>query len=248
MNRGPTILRLAPIVWGGAGKVFYSQVSTATPTLHRADCSGFYCACAGLPAPGLSTVTLVTENWIVPIGWPEIRPGDAIGLCGPGTEGDNGHIMIFDSRNPDGSWNVWEQSGGMWGPHRSTYSDAYIKGFAPYRAISDLLIGGENMATVVQDAAGTGFYVLGSDGVARQITGDINDFGYVAAGRWSAKGDGGPHAGLLPYDNALLDHAPWLAIPVVPVSVLAVKTQSPAALDYDALAKALLKVVAGGSV
>lgn len=85
--------------------------------------------CWGIPrnAPGswggMSTVSLVTNGWMreIPAGW--LQPGDAVGICGPGTGGDDGHIVLFerwasDAENESHYW-AYEQAGGRRGPvHR----------------------------------------------------------------------------------------------------------------------------------
>lgn len=138
------IVARCPTVWG-VRTVPYSQVSTATPGGYRADCSGYVSAVLGLPAPGLSTVGLAAVA--TAISWGELAPGDLlgedpdgpgpIGGLGPGTEGDAGHVAIYTGRSADGGYQVWEQSGGQWGPHQSTWGQQYTEStFRPYRYTS----------------------------------------------------------------------------------------------------------------
>lgn len=70
------IVTRCPQVWG-VRTVFYSQMSTQTPTGHRADCSGFVSAVLGLPTPGPSTVGLAA--YATPIAWSDLQPGDLLG-------------------------------------------------------------------------------------------------------------------------------------------------------------------------
>jgi hypothetical protein len=104
------------------GTVVYSQAGTNSPTGHRPDCSGYMSMCLGLPAPGLSTVTLATTGTLVEISPADLQPGDVVGACGPGTAGDGGHVIIFDcwlnSDPADNRYWGWEQRGGGKGPTR----------------------------------------------------------------------------------------------------------------------------------
>lgn len=114
-----------------AGTVPYSQNMIHGATGYRQDCSGFLSMCWGIPlnAPGswggLSTVTLLTSGYIRMISPADLRPGDAVGICGPDTGGDAGHIVLFEkwaTDAPDESryW-LYEQAGGRSGPvHRMT--------------------------------------------------------------------------------------------------------------------------------
>jgi len=64
----------------------------------RTDCSGYASMCLNLTdtKPGASTVTLVTGGYIHEITRDQLRPGDLVGHCGPGTEFANGHVIVFD--------------------------------------------------------------------------------------------------------------------------------------------------------
>lgn len=129
---GPEIVARCSAIWG-IRTVYYSQSSTATPTGHRADCSGYVSGVFGLPTPGLNTVTLLNNGIVYAIGWNELQPGDVLGILGNGTAGDAGHVAIYIGRSGDG-YIVWEQSGGSWGPHQSTWGGNYTRAnFLPYR-------------------------------------------------------------------------------------------------------------------
>lgn len=94
---------------------------------YRTDCSGYVSMCWAIPPGenggwgGHSTVTLVTEGYMHEIAERELRPGDAIGRCGPGTAGAAGHIMLVESYE-SGKITIWEQAGGGPGPVRRTLS------------------------------------------------------------------------------------------------------------------------------
>lgn len=125
MKRSEVIARTATL-WPYAS-VPYSQ-SQRWHGGYRQDCSGFVSGLWALPtdAPGswggYSTVSLVSEGKIESIRPHELEPGDAIGICGPGTGGNTGHIMLFEAwynHVPEDNrcW-IWEQAGGTMGPRR----------------------------------------------------------------------------------------------------------------------------------
>lgn len=122
-------------VWG-LGRVPYSMSSTASPTGHRCDCSGYASAVWGLPTPGLSTVTLVTAGAMYELhDLDQLLPGDALAIAGPGTDGANGHIQIFESWNADNTMTIVEQGGG-YGPTVSRIAGPITDNrgtFRPYR-------------------------------------------------------------------------------------------------------------------
>ncbi|HEX3959812.1 MAG TPA: hypothetical protein VHZ03_24795 [Trebonia sp.] len=88
------VIQRAAAIWP-LGDVPYSQATVRNPGW-RTDCSGYVSMCLNLAKPGLSTVTLVTEGLIHEITRDELRPGDLVGRCGPGTAGDAGHVVLFD--------------------------------------------------------------------------------------------------------------------------------------------------------
>lgn len=114
------------------GAVSYAQWGTASPTGHRPDCAGYVSMCWGLPAPGENTVTLVTRSWMREIPRGELLPGDAVGLCGPGTAGDTGHIQMVESYDAaTGHVVIWEQTPPA-GPRRRELK-SIPAGYRPYR-------------------------------------------------------------------------------------------------------------------
>lgn len=87
---------------------------------YRQDAAGYVSMCYGIPLHvlhswgGLSTVTLLTDGWLKEIRVTDLRPGDAIGYCGPGSiDSDGGTVVIFESfLNNDISLGyalVWQQ-------------------------------------------------------------------------------------------------------------------------------------------
>ena len=90
------------------------------PNGWRQDCSGFLSMCWNIPpsighgfSGGLSTVTLASSGLAVPIAKDALQPGDAVGFLGAGSDGPNGHVVLF-SRWVDAShttyW-AYEQHG-----------------------------------------------------------------------------------------------------------------------------------------
>ena len=100
--------------------------------------------------PGANTVTLVTDGFIHEITRDELRPGDMVGNCGPGTGGDAGHVVLFDHWGQDNTmyW-AYELHGpyGLKGPEHSLIHYPYygLDGFKPYRyrEIADGHVGGQ---------------------------------------------------------------------------------------------------------
>jgi len=111
-------------------KTWYSQ--SAITAGYRQDCSGFVSWCLKLTAAevpggfwgGGNTVSLVAKDgplYEIPLN--DLKPGDFCGNCGPGSAGDDGHIVVFEKwRNTDPNNNdywIYEQAGGQVGPtHR----------------------------------------------------------------------------------------------------------------------------------
>jgi len=131
-------------VWPYAG-VPYSQSTIHQPDGYRQDCSGFVCMAVGLPLDtpgswgGLSTVTMVTSGlWRKLATWDELTMGDAVMIGGPGTGGNDGHVMWFEawlnSDPNDSRAYIWEQAGGGDGPRRRLVdlASAVGQGYLPY--------------------------------------------------------------------------------------------------------------------
>jgi hypothetical protein len=129
------VIRRAATVWP-LGHVPYSQMTVRNPGW-RTDCSGYVSMCLDLAKPGLSTVTLVTDGYIHEISPNELRAGDLVGHCGPGTGGDEGHVVLFDhwERGHETYW-AYEFHGGMdLGPEHSLINYPYhgLDGYKAYR-------------------------------------------------------------------------------------------------------------------
>lgn len=131
-------------VWPYAG-VPYSQNTIHLPDGYRQDCSGFVCMTVGLPLDtpgswgGLSTVTMVTSGLWSQLGaWDELTMGDAVMIGGPGTGGNDGHVMWFEAwlndDDNDSRAYIWEQAGGGNGPKRRLVDLAVAvdQGYLPY--------------------------------------------------------------------------------------------------------------------
>lgn len=119
------------------GSVPYSQTARWRDG-YRQDCSGYVDMCLGIPpgpGGGPNTVSLVTDGWVRKIGPGELKPGDLIGRCGPGTAGDAGHVQLFtgwaNTDPSDSHYDCFEQTGGGNGPHYQRHD--WPTGYEAYR-------------------------------------------------------------------------------------------------------------------
>ena len=129
---------------------------------YRRDCSGLATMAGGGPAPGYSTVTMLTSGWVRPIPWAELAAGDFVGALGPGTAGDAGHVMVVESVNrAANTYTVLEQAGYGPGPDRNTYTigDGQGRNYLPYR-LSTLEV--DMLSPCKQGDSGYGVWVLQS--------------------------------------------------------------------------------------
>lgn len=63
---------------------------------YRPDCSGFVSMALHVnPKPGGGYGTTTMLPIAKEISWDELQEGDFVGTLGPGTEGDNGHVVLF---------------------------------------------------------------------------------------------------------------------------------------------------------
>jgi hypothetical protein len=129
------VIRRAATIWP-LGHVPYSQTTVRNPGW-RTDCSGYVSMCLDLAKPGLTTVTLVSDGYIHEITPDELRPRDLVGHCGPGTGGDDGHVVVFD-RWDQGHVTYWAYEfygGPQLGPEHSLIHYPYygMDGYRPYR-------------------------------------------------------------------------------------------------------------------
>lgn len=145
-----------------AGSVDYSQSETYADG-YRQDCSGFVSMCWGLPTPGENTESLVTKGIMHEIPTSQLAPGDALGMCGPGTLGDAGHIQLFLRWSNTGLV-IAEQAGGQPGPITRTLK-GIPTGYKAYRLSAPGLISEDHVKLfkVVNDDT-----VWVSDGMRRR--------------------------------------------------------------------------------
>jgi hypothetical protein len=129
--------------WVGNTAITYSQTGyypDPQGRQYRRDCSGF--ASMALHAgQSYDTQTFVSSGAVTRLGsGAQLQPGDLVGLLGPGTGGDNGHVMVFVRWNDTvhHSFTVYEQNGADNAnyPHQSTYTwpmSDWRGTYAPYR-------------------------------------------------------------------------------------------------------------------
>lgn len=144
ITRSEVLARAA--AWVGKPYNYSQSRSDAKPDgdghSYRPDCSGYVSMAFHLTKVGGGDYSTVNMPDVThPIGKEELRPGDIMLWGGPGTGGDNGHVIIFAGW-VDGShdlYRAYEQGGSPDTPHRCT--QAYPYGgrasrdfrFKPYR-------------------------------------------------------------------------------------------------------------------
>lgn len=77
-------------------KVPYSMNATAADPQgrkYRTDCSGMVSMALHL---GTSASTVSLTSYVTAISWSSLKPGDVVGTLGSGTQGANGHVVIFN--------------------------------------------------------------------------------------------------------------------------------------------------------
>lgn len=100
---------------------------------YRMDCSGFVSMAWGLDE-SLSTVTL--PNVAHEIDKDDLKPGDVLMKGGPGTEGANGHVVIFNGWADDDktAYHALEENGSLGTvAHEVSYPYDQDDSFVPYR-------------------------------------------------------------------------------------------------------------------
>lgn len=100
---------------------------------YRTDCSGFVSMAWGLD-DSLSTVTLPDVSH--EISKDELKPGDILLKGGPGTEGANGHVVIFNGWADDDktAYHALEENGSLGSvAHEVSYPYDQDDSFVPYR-------------------------------------------------------------------------------------------------------------------
>lgn len=196
----------------------YQQWGTASPTGDRPDCSGYVGGCCwNIPVP-VNTVSLVTDGWMYEIAPAELLPSDAIGKCGPGTAGNNGHIMLFRGWTRAGL-NVAEQNGDGPGPVHHTIKRIPV-GYKAYRfrdIVDDLPApptqeDDDMKAWLAQDDTGIVVVWTGAGDILYRNIAHIE-----AVAAWNAAGVPGPF--IVPSIAALGSAAPVAVGPGGPVDV-----------------------------
>ncbi|MGC2938826.1 MULTISPECIES: NlpC/P60 family protein [unclassified Brevibacterium] len=100
---------------------------------YRMDCSGFVSMAWGLD-DSLNTVTLPDVSH--KIDKDELKPGDVLMKGGPGTEGANGHVVIFNGWANDDktAYHALEENGSLGSvAHEVSYPYDQDDSFVPYR-------------------------------------------------------------------------------------------------------------------
>ena len=100
---------------------------------YRTDCSGYVSMAWGLD-DSLSTVTLPDVSH--EISKDELKPGDILLKGGPGTEGANGHVVIFNGWTDDDktAYHALEENGSLGSvAHDVSYPYDQDDSFVPYR-------------------------------------------------------------------------------------------------------------------
>lgn len=116
----------------------YSQQRSAPDAqgkLYRTDCSGLVSMALHLNGSP-STVNL--PDYLTPISWHELQPGDVVGTLGPGTGGDAGHVVLFNgwADAAHTRFHTLEERGGGHGAVEHVRDVGYTVGdfvAAPYR-------------------------------------------------------------------------------------------------------------------
>lgn len=223
------IIDRARTLWP-VGTVPYSQ-EVIGPNGYRQDCSGFVSMCWAIPPAerggwgGQSTVTLVTNGYMREIPSSDLQPGDAVGICGPGTPGGAGHIVLFegwvnDDPYDDRYW-AYEQCGGTRGPLHRIIEYPYDGASGSWRAWRyTKAVGGDEMLTPEQ---------------AKQL----GDTAYTLTSVPVIDSDGNATGGTQPAHNALAGIASTAAR-----TLQAVEARITPQIDYRQLAEALLDAMA----
>lgn len=110
----------------------------------RTDCSGYVSMAWNLQTAGGAPLNYNTDSMlrggpgfpgpvVHPIGWGDLRAGDAIGFLGAGSAGDAGHVMLFERWADPAHTTYWvyEQAGDG-GTHHRTHRVSYNH-YRPYR-------------------------------------------------------------------------------------------------------------------
>lgn len=133
------------------------------------DCSAFASAVLGIPRQ--NTVTLLSGGFLRPLPIGEsVQAGDFVGLLGPGTEGDVGHVQVVTVVSA-GGYSVVEQRGGTIGPTTAWYAGIPY-GWAAYRSttVEDTVL------QMVRNAANGGIYLSVNYAELHHLSGERFEF------------------------------------------------------------------------
>src|SRR5215218_9724008 len=89
-------VRLRAEKWLNDDKITYSQSDECLSFEHsyRTDCSGFVAMALGITTPPCPSTVDFPEH-LERISIDKLEFGDVLGVLGPGTGGNNGHIALF---------------------------------------------------------------------------------------------------------------------------------------------------------
>jgi hypothetical protein len=83
--------------------VQFNKIGFHAPDGYRTDAAGYLSMCWDIPIHaknswgGQSTISLETDGWAYEIDPLDMKPGDALGLLGPGSVGtDGGTVVVFE--------------------------------------------------------------------------------------------------------------------------------------------------------
>jgi hypothetical protein len=186
------------------GVIPYSQAKTNTYTKRRSDCSGWVSYCWGTPTAGpgtylgaYSTGTFYTQGLIQRLDWADLRPGDAVGYCGPTSPGTGGHITLYldheGTAGPGARFHVIDHGSGMGPKDRWVQWDGKSTGWmhpskigawryvgvveddgASYSPVSNLEETDVEIAKFIQQALHDAGYDIGTSGPNKDgVDGDL---------------------------------------------------------------------------
>ena len=162
------------------GRIEYNQSAVSPLTLVRSDCSGWtwsvwgngYTEGDGMWLGAPSTESMVRLGLITEIPFSQLRPGDAIGRCGPGSaNGGGGHIApwLEGDRTQKGRHHVIDHGSGMGPKDRWVKWDGTSTGWLHpdhLRAWRYVGIREEDMRVLVQLKGNPAVYI--ADGITRR--------------------------------------------------------------------------------
>ena len=161
---------------------------------YRTDCSGYVSMAFHLSS---SPSTIDLPSYVHSISKADLQPGDILGVLGPGTGGNAGHVLIFDGWADSGhtQYNAWEDSGDQ-GVHHGVIPYPYWPNtsgpspslYQPYRYNKETGGGGGGIPpwpNLVQGDTGTNVeaaqYLLDDHGASIGTDGQFGPATYNAA-------------------------------------------------------------------